>query len=229
MNKNPKKTAQYGLFLGYEDNWSDFDDSELFEKNIQIETKLSSIKIYFIHNQRLLGLESSFVNFITGERKQGDYHGGDKTSKDIEIKELIMKNNEYVKNFELTMDDKFELICYIKITTSKENVIEFGENKGKKITILNFQGDNMIQSFFGNYDAKGINSIGFQYINRKQFIFYQILPILKLKYKINKDEEFKEKYDKDYKDLLKDNISMIYLYRACCLPESIFSKIIKYC
>jgi hypothetical protein len=229
MNKNPKKTTQYGLFLEFVADSSNFDDSELFEKNIQIETKLTSIKIYFIQNQRLLGLESSFVNFITGERKQGGYHGGDKTSKDIEIKELIMKDNEYVKNFELTMDDKFDLICYIKITTSKDKVIEFGENKGKKITILNFQGDNMIQSFFGNYDANGINSIGFQYINRKQFIFYQILPILKLKHKINKDEEFKDKYDKGYKDLLKDNISMIYLYRACCLPESIFSKIIKYC
>ena len=229
MNKNPKRTTQYGLYLEFVADSSNFDDSELFEKNIQTETKLTSIKIYFIQNQRLLGLESSFVNFITGERKQGGYHGGDKTSKDIEIKELIMKDNEYVKNFELTMDDKFDLICYIKITTSKDKVIEFGENKGKKITILNYTGDNMIQSFFGNYDANGINSIGFQYINRKQFIFYQILPILKLKHKINKDEEFKDKYDKVYKNLLKDNISMIYLYRACCLPESIFSKIIKYC
>ena len=115
MNKNPKRTTQYGLNLEFVADSSNFDDSELFEKNIQTETKLTSIKIYFIQKQRLLGLESSFVNFITGERKQGGYHGGDKTSKDIEIKELIMKDNEYVKNFELTMDDKFDLICYIKI------------------------------------------------------------------------------------------------------------------
>ena len=229
MNKNPKRTAYYGLFLDYETNTSNFDDSELFDKNIQIETKLSSIKIYFIQKQRLLGLESSFDNFITGEKKQGGYHGGEKTSKDIEIKELTLKNNEYVKNFELTMDDSFELICYLKITTNHENSIEFGENKGKKITILNYTGDNMIQSFFGNYDSKGINNIGFQYIKTTQFFYYRILPILKLRYKIIHDEDFKNKYDSSYKDLLKDNIQMIYLYRTCNLPESMFSKIIKYC
>ena len=229
MNKNPKKTPLYGLMLDHIKETKKFNDSELFPQNNQIGVKLKSIKIYFIQNQRFLGLESSFANYITGEQKQSGYHGGEIVSKDIEIKQLVVKDIEYIKNFEITFDEKFDNIIYLKITTNKDNFIEFGENKGKKVTFLGFEGDNMIQSFYGDYDKEGINNIGFQFITRKQFTFYNIFPILKLRYKLNHDEEFKKKYESNYQNLLKDNVPMIYLYRSCVLPDSIFAKIIKYC
>ena len=57
---------------------------------------------------------------------------------------------------------------YLKISSDKDKEIEFGERKGDLITILNFQGDNMIQCFFGNYDKFGINSLGFYYPDDKR-------------------------------------------------------------
>ena len=228
-NNKPKRTAQYGLFPQNIRETKDFDDSTLFPEKVQMGILLKSLKIYFIQNQRLLGLESFFVNFITGERKQSEYHGGDKTSKDIIIKDITVDNMEYIKNIEFALDEKFELINYLKIITSKEKMIEFGEKIGKSITILNFEGDNMIQCFCGNYDNEGINNIGFQYIDKLQFSFYGIFPILKLRFKFTHNEEFKKKYESDYKELLKDDISNIYLYRTCILPDSLFAKILKYC
>ena len=43
------------------------------------------------------------------------------------------------------------------------------------------------------------------------------------------DEEFKKKLEANYKELLKDNLPMLYLYKTCTLPEVIFAKILKYC
>ena len=229
MNKKPKKTAQYGLILDYAKDTVNFDDSQLFSEKLHFGTLLKSLKIYYKKNQRLFGLKCFFINFISGERKKGEYHGGDENSKDIETKELTVNNNEYIQNFEISMDEKFESINYIKITTNQDNTIEFGEKKGKNITILGFEGDNMIQSFFGNYDNNGINSIGFQYFDKTQFSFYNIFPIIKLRYIFQHDENFKSKYESNYKELLKDNISDIYLYRTCILPEALFAKIVKYC
>ena len=230
IKKNkPKRTAYYGLFPQHIKETKDFDDSTLFNEKVQMGILLKSLKIYFIRNQKLLGLESSFVNFITGERKQSEYHGGDKNSKDIIIKDITVGNMEYIKNVEFALDENFETINYLKIITSKENEIEFGEKKGKALTILNFEGDNMIQCFYGNYDKDGINNIGFQYIDKIQFSFYNIFPILKLRFKFNHDEEFKKKYESNYKELLKDDISNVYLYRTCILPDSLFAKILKYC
>ena len=233
MQKKFNKTTQYGLFKYYSEETTDFDDSKLFDQKLYIGTLLKSVKIHFIEEnekKKFLGLESSFVNFITGERKRSEYHGGEKASNEIQIKELVVEGNEYFINFELGLDTKFESIIYIKIQTNKGNEIEFGENKENKLTIKNYdQNKSMIQFFFGNFDKEGINNIGFQYMDKKSFVFYRIFPTLQLRYKLVHDEEFRKKFESNYKVLLKNNIPMIFLYKACTLPESIFYKIIKYC
>ena len=230
MKNKSKKTSLYGIiYETKEKDTKNFDDSELFPKDIQIRTLLKRIRIYIKNKQRLYGIESYFVNYISGEKKQSEYHGGNINSKDIEFKELTVKSGEYINNIDFAFDQAFQFIIYFKIMTNKNNSIEFGEKKDKVITILNFSGDNAIQSFFGNYDNNGINNIGFQYVSISQFILYHILPILKLRYKINHNEDIKKKYDSNYKSLLKDNISMMYLYRTCILPDSIFANIINYC
>ena len=168
MQKKFNQTTQYGLFKYYSEETTDFDDSKLFDQKLYIGTLLKSVKIHFIEEnekKKFLGLESSFVNFITGERKRSEYHGGEKASNEIQIKELVVEGNEYFINFELGLDTKFESIIYIKIQTNKGNEIEFGENKENKLTIKNYdQNKSMIQFFFGNFDKEGINNIGFQYI-----------------------------------------------------------------
>ena len=134
--------------------------------------------------------------------------------------------NDYIKNFELAFD---EFITYCKIISLKGKEIEFGEKPEKILTILNYEGNNMIQFFWGDYNKEGINAIGFKYIPFKTFIFSSILPILQLRYKLMHDEKFKENCKNKFKQLLKDDISMAYLYRTCILPGTCFSNIIKFC
>ena len=192
---------------------------------------INNIKIYIKEKRKLLGIETSFDNYINREKKKSEYHGGDNNNEknDIKIEELSVGRSDYIKNLELELDENYNYIGYLKISSNNGNVIEFGEKKGRPITILNFQGDNMIQYFFGNYDKFGINSLGFYFINKNTFYFQQIFPILELRFRLSHDEEFKQRYKKDYKELLKGKIDMIYLYRACILPDNMFSNIIKYC
>jgi hypothetical protein len=232
--KKAKRTALYGLTKMYpkeDEPTTDFNDSQLFKDKDHISIKLKKIKIYYKEKERLLGMESAFENYLTGEKKQSEYHGGDKNNENNSIQhdEIEVGVNDYIKNFQIEFDEQHEYISYLKISSDKDKEIEFGERKGDLITILNFQGDNMIQCFFGNYDKFGINSLGFYYLDKKSFYFNRIFPMLKLRYKINHSEDFRKKYEKDYKELLKDNIAMIYLYRTCILPDNMFAKIIKYC
>ena len=124
-----------------------------------------------------------------------------------------------------------DTINYIKISSKKGKSIEFGTRPEKPIKILNYERDKMIQFFWGKIDSEeGINAIGFKYIPRKYFIFGRILPIIKFRFIINHDEKFKNTYEKNYKELLKnEDISMIYLLKTCLLSFEDFARIIKYC
>ena len=230
MSKQLKKVALYGIIKPKSNDKKRFDDSKLFKEDFQFAVLLKKIKIYFGKNIKgnntLLGLEASYINFINGERIEGGYHGAEKEEENIDTKQLILDKNDYIKNFEFNFED---FIDYIKIISSKGNEIEFGTRPEKIKTILNYEGENMIQFFWGDCDKEGINAIGFKYTSRKDFIFGTILPILNLRFKLLKDKEFNNKYQKNYKELLKNDISMIYLYRACLLPDSMFACIIKYC
>ena len=230
MNIKLKSTCLYGVVKLNSSEKKRFEDEKLFPQNMQYAILLKRIKIYFGNNiknkKALLGFEASYINYMNGQKLDREYVGGEKTGENIEVKELIVENNDYLKDFEFQFDDS---IFYINIKTSKGKNLEFGEKPDKTIKILNYEGDNMIQFFWGDYDKEGINTIGFRYIPWKYFIFGTIFPVLYLRYKLSNDDELKNKYKDNYKDLLKNNISMIYLYRACLLPDAIFSNIIKYC
>jgi hypothetical protein len=234
MKKDIKTVGLYGIITSNSDKKHRFDDSKLFQKNSQFAVLLKSIKIYFGNNinnhKTLVGLEASYINYINSEKIKGEFHGVDNLADEVEVKELVMEGNDYIKNFEFNFDENFDYINYIKIITSKGKDIEFGERGEKIETILNYNGDgdNMIQFFWGDYDEEGINAISFKYINRKQFIFGTRIPILYLRNKIFHNEDFKKKCG-EMQESLKHNKSMIYLYRTCLLPNTIFAKIIKYC
>ena len=229
MKKKLKTMTLFGVIKPDTDKKHRFDESDLFPKEIQYAILLKTLKIYFGNNNKgnatLLGFEASYINYINGQRIEGKYQGAAKTEENIDVKELVMKENEYINNLELDFDN---FISYFKLMTSKGNELEFGVRPEKVKTLINYEGDNMIQFLWGYYDDEGINVISFKYIPRNIFIFGSIIPILWLRYRINHNTEFKKKYEKNYKELINDT-SMIYLYRACLLPEAIFSKIIKYC
>ena len=149
MNLVGKRTHCYGLFYWKKDEtYRDFDDSKLFEEKMHKAILLKSIKIYFIENDKLLGLESSFVNFITGEKKTSEYHGGEVASENVQIKEIKMDYNEYIKFFDLEFAQDFEKIIYIQILTNRGKEIKFGEYKEKKTTVIRDKTkDYMIQFF----------------------------------------------------------------------------------
>ena len=228
--KKIKTTCLYGVIKQNSKEIKRFEDETLFPEKIQHAIFLKRLKLYFGNNEKkqksLLGFEASYINYINGQKLEREYIGAEKTEVNIEAKELIVEKNDYFKYIEFAFDD---CIYYINIKTAKGKSLEFGEKSDKIIKILNYEGDNMIQFFWGYYDKEGIYSIGFRYIPWKNFIFGSIFPILYLRYKLKHDDEFKSKYSQNYKIILKDNISMIYLYKACILPDTIFSKIIKYC
>ena len=239
MKLNTKTTCLYGIIKSTEksDNNNEdikarFDDSNLFPKNIQYAILLKEIKVYFGKNAKgnktLIAFQSNYINCISGEKVKGGLNGGDILEEEVEIKEIKLSGNDYINNFEFDFDD---YITYIKISSKKGKEMEFGDRPEKLKKILNYEGDNMIQFFWGDsYQKDGITAIGFKYNTRKNFIFGSILPIIKLRYLLNHNKEFKEKYQKNYKELLKDaHVSMIYLLKTCLLPETIFSNIIKYC
>ena len=232
MNADLKSTPLYG---GIKLNSTiRFDDSKLYSKDKNIPILLKGIKLYFGNNansqKTLLGIESSY-EYINKNEFEKTYYGIDKKeiekNKDIEIKELKTIGNEYVKFFEINFDD---IITYLKITSSKGFEIKVGEKKEEnKVTILNYEGDNIINYFWGNYDNDGINALGFKYIPRLKFRLINIFPLLYLRKILSNDSNLKNKFKDSYKELLKDDISMQYLYLTCIQPEAIFSSILKFC
>ena len=225
-----KTTSLYGLIYPDLDPQCRFDDSNLFKEKEQFGVLLKRIKIYFGKNIKantaLLGFEASYANCLTGKNIDVEYRGGKKDGNEVQIKELIMEKNDYINNFEINFEDD---ITYIRLTSYNGKEIEFGKRPDKVITILNFEGENMIQFFWGDYTDEGIKAIGFKYTPKKVFHFVKIVPILRLRYKLNNDEIFKNKYKDNYKELLKDNNCMLTLFRTCLLPDTCFSKVIKYC
>ena len=232
MNADLKSTPLYG---GIKLNSTiRFDDSKLYSKDKNIPILLKGIKLYFGNNansqKTLLGIESSY-EYINKNELEKTYYGIDKKeiekNKDIEIKELKTIGNEYVKFFEINFDD---IITYLKITSSKGFEIKVGEKKEEnKVTILNYEGDNIINYFWGNYDNDGINALGFKYIPRLKFRLINIFPLLYLRKILFNDSNLKNKFKDSYKELLKDDISMQYLYLTCIQPDPIFSSILKFC
>jgi hypothetical protein len=211
-----------------------FDDSKLFSKDKNIPILLKGIKLYFGNNidskKTLLGIESSY-NYINNNKLEKTYYGIDikeiGKNKDIDIKELKITGNDYLKYFEINLDD---IITYLKISSSKGFEIEVGEKKEEnKVTILNYEGNNIINYFWGNYDKDGINALGFKYIPMIKFRLINIFPLLYFRKILSNDPNLKNKYKDSYKELLKNNISMQYLYLTCIQPEAILSSILKFC
>ena len=143
-------------------------------------------------------MSATYINYITGEKKETNYQGAPIEGTDVQTDELIVKEGDYLSKFNLGFD---KYINHIKFTTFKGEKIELGEVKDetekKTVNQLN-EGNNII-------------------LNIKGYSFRIRLKLKDAKYKT----ECQNKYDKM-------NEIEKYFFRICSLPKVCFAAIIKY-
>lgn len=229
MKKNILETTYlYGIIPKNKIKFNDFD---LYPNDISLPSVfLKKIKIWFGKPIKdmptsLLGIKCWYINYMTYEKKESDYHGCELLSDNIESKELEINGNDYFTKINIGFS---YYITHFRITTKSGKFIEFGSEKDEieKIIGINLN-DNMILFFSGYTSKKGIRSIRVKYISRINYIFYRIFDILRLRHILKNNEKIKQFYQEEanYNNL---DLSMKSLFRICLLPDAILSYILKY-
>ena len=202
---------------------------ELFPDFLYSSTTIKSLKVWFgsppgkADIKALLGIQVKYINYITGERKETNYQGAPIEGVDVEIKELDIKEGDFLSKINLGFND---YITHIKFTTKKGDPLEFGtitEDEKQSVNIINAD-NNIILDIKGYYSKNGIRAIGFGYINFKDFCFIRWIDLLRLRHMF-KDDNYRKKMDKVYPNL-KDEMKCIH--RTCIIPDACFAKILSY-
>ena len=249
-----KEIIQYGDSFGLilQDDIF-YDDMDILKKEI-IKYKIINIKIYynsgnsdseeannnneeeilinqeeekkegnnFIEEKYIVGITITFKNLYNGEIKVLEHKGSDQISG---MKELIIKGNEYLKQFHINFKNSLERISQISFVTNKNNTISVGIKDGEDKPEEKNEKDNVILGCFGHYD-KRINAIGCIYVDKKIYIQKHLFGFFLLrKYSFSK-KEFKEKWDNNFKSLGKP---FQFMWKMANLPDAVFAKIIGFC
>ena len=213
-----KYTSNYGLI---KENIIFYDDQELLKANL-LDYKLYRIICWSEKNGRLLGLEIFYRDRITS-----------KIVKTIDIKiennnneeeqEIILESNEMVNKIILWKD---KAVTGFEIKTNKDREQKFGHcGEGTKIELEEFNGNNYLCGLFIGFSGlDGIISMGFYYINEREFYLLFYYGIYCLRAKLRK-EEFKNKIVEKLEQI---NYSDKALYKLCILPNKQFYEIFKY-
>ena len=223
-----KTTYLYGIIPNIKKKFNDF---YLYNNDNSLPSVfLTKIKVWFGKTKEqtencLLGIKCWYINYRTNEKKESEYHGCNLEGNNIDSKELEINNNDYFNKINFGFDSH---ITHFKISTKKGRYIEFGElvDDFEKILRINME-DNMIVFFSGYFSSLGIRAIRIKYINRKDYIFYNIFDILRLRNILKKNENIKNFYQDEINNN-KLNIEMKTIFRTCLFPDTIFSTIIKY-
>ena len=226
MKRKLLETNFYGMIPPKKKSFNDFD---IYEDNIP-SAFLKKIKIWFGKSKEkyprsLLGMKCWYINYMSGEKRESEYHGCELKSEDIESKELEITDKDYFSKINICFQF---YITYFKISTKNGEFLEFGEfdKHNEKIIGMNLE-DNMILFFSGYYSSIGIRAIKMKYIDRKDFIFYRIFELLRLRNIFKKDAKKKNFYleDNNYNKL---DLSMKCLLKTCLFPDTVFASILKY-
>ena len=223
---------QYGVYGKVaEDNKSLKQSRDLFGEHLFASTTIKSIKMWFgtpkegMGVKTILGMKVDYINYMTGEQKSTEYQGANIDYADVEVQELEISEGHYLSKMEIAFKD---YIYYIKLGTGKK-FIEFGkaepEEKIKGLKELN-EHNNIILNLKGNVTSDGIRALGCDYIERKYFLLNRCMDLFRLRHKIQKDKEFKEKYQNG--EFNKLNEEMKFFYNICKLADTPFSNILKY-
>ena len=171
----------------------------------------------------LTGIQTIYRSIIdkkeinTGENK-GSNPLQDKT-------EILIKGIEYLTDFKIWKDDKY--IYKVSLQTNKGTKFIVGEEKGEKFE-PDFLKDNdkIILSFFGCF-KENLESLGFHYKQRKEYMQILFTGYFELKAKLRKQkvkDEVMQKYEKNEYD---ENTK--YLIKTCLLPKKTFNEVMKFC
>ena len=205
-------------------------DYNLFAEHLRPSTSIKSIKIWFgapkgeSEKKSLLGMRATYINYITGEKKETNYQGAPIEGTDVQTEELIVKEGDYLSKFNLGFDN---YINHIKFTTSKGEKIELGEVKDetekRSVNELN-EGNNIILNIKGYSSPGGIRAIGYDFMSLKDFYFNRCIDLFRIRHKL-KDKKYKTECENKY-----DKMNKIekYFFRICSLPDVCFSAIMKY-
>ena len=205
--------------------WDDFED--IGEAEL-LKLKLVNIKIYTgVYNNKtaIIGICTTFKNTFTGKTlKTVEHRGSDDF---VDVKELVIKGDEFLTDFHIRFPNEAEYISQIGYSTNKKNKILVPEQSedGEDKTIEENGGNNVIIGTFG-YCNKRLDALGFLYIPKKEYIKRLLNGFFILRHMIKKDNKFKEKWEKEYKNL---PIEFQYVWRVVNLSDNPYFVIIKYC
>jgi hypothetical protein len=204
---------------------------ELFDEKLFPFTTIKSIKVWFgslqekTNFESLLGMEIVYLNYITGEKKNTKYMGAPIETQNVQIKELNIKEGQYLSKMNLGFVD---YITYLKFTTNKGEYIEFGtkDNNEKNLSVVNSD-NNIILNLKGYTSPSGIRCLGCDYISYQDFFFNRLIDILRLRTRLIRDEKYKKQYE-DKNELSKLDNEMKLFLKVCQSPKNLFWNVIKY-
>ena len=234
LSKKFKKTCCFG-FIPKE--FTMFRDYEIFGPEMWKYEVLSKVKLWYgtpksgddsIKNKLVLGIQCVYIDNLTGNKTTTEQHCGDLSKDDIEIKELELKEDDFINKFFLDFDGG---ITHIKIMTKKGESLEVGtENEEtKKTTDINMEKEpHMVQTFFGYFNNYGLRALGCKYISKKDFRIINLMGIFRLRHLFKIDEEAKKKWE-NKEELNNLNLKMRAVAKLCLLSDKTFSNVIPFC
>ena len=224
-------TYLFGLSESDNPSKKSLTEIDIFPENIRNFTAIRSLKIWFgfppeeTKVKSLLGIQIMYINYITGERKLTEYQGAQLTNENIETKELVIKDDDYLSKFYIGCN---QFITHLKFETKKGEYIECGtiDDNYEKASVNDVnEGKNIIINIRGYVTQKGIRALGVDFMSYKYFFYNRLIDLFRLRLKLN--HEYKDKYKKP-EELNKLSYEMKCALKICQLPEINFFEIIKY-
>ena len=211
-------TSNYGLI---KENTLFYDDQRILDKYI-LNFKLYRIRCWSVVNVGISGLEIYYKDRITSKEVK-TIDAKKKEGGDEEEQEFILESNEMINQAIIWKNDA---LLGFEIKTNKGREQKFGWcGEGKDVKFDEFDGNNYICGFFCGFHKKdGVISLGFYYINKRNFYLLLYFGIIYLRIKLRK-EEFKNKIDEKVNQM---SYSDKTLYKTCALPNNQFHEIFKY-
>lgn len=210
-----------------------FNDMKLFTSKSYLFTKLTKVTVWYgstsdksDKNKRkvVLGIEAEYKLL----KNKSNRNVKNILSNDIIVKEIKLKNSsDFFTKLLFCVED---VITYIKFVTKKGNVLELGnfdENTSKEISLNNDNDPSIIQTLHGYYDDSGLRALGARYIQAKRFYFINNIEILGIRYRIKRDEKFKEKWENE-ENIKKLDVCMQAIIKLAFLPNNTFATVFKY-
>ena len=234
LSKRFKATCCFG-FIPKE--FTMFRDYEIFGPEMWKYEVLSKVKLWYgtpksgddsVKNKLVLGIQSVYIDYLTGNKTTTEQHCGDLSKDDVEIKELELKEDDYINKLFLDFDGG---ITHIKILTKNGQSLEVGvENEETKKTVdINVEKEpHMVQTFFGYFNNYGLRALGCKYISKKDFRIINLMGIFRLRHLFKINEEEKKKWE-NKEELNKLNLKMRTVAKLCLLPDKSFLDVIPFC